>query len=341
MLISTQAAHRAYEFNVVAIGEGAAYVLGSPGKGLPRTMIALSALDPSQRQVLVNLGNRHVVFGPSSGLPRPTYFRPETDSNQQPYLSDDSDAEITGQRIVQTIRVSGMKKLRLAEDTANADVEFLDDEGNRIVTDIKVRERDPKSREIAQWDQQLKEAAQLGRTSEIWCFNTERLKLIVMHYEGTKLRIDELYPIDVWETTTDGVYTRAQVAEDVTDWIHRVETLYADIRTWLIDRPDLRCEQTRTVVTSEDLMQKFAVTDQEIPVLDVLGPDEVVASFVPRGLWLIGSWGRIDIITREQTHVLVALKETRNLAWYLLETDERRHKVVFDRDRLLALVGQP
>src|SRR5208282_2167033 len=150
----------------------------------------------------------------------------------------------------------------------------------------------------------------------------------------------ELIPLDVWEKTPEGVFDRARVVEEVEDWVHRVESLYEDVRGWLGDRPDLRCEQSRTVAMSEEMMQQFAVTDREIPVLDILDAEQVIASFVPRGLWMIGSWGRIDVITRNRTHVLVALGGAGNLEWRLVSSEDRQRMVPFDRDALLALVNQ-
>jgi hypothetical protein len=93
---------------------------------------------------------------------------------------------------------------------------------------------------------------------------------------------------------------------------------------------------------SEELMQQFAVTDREIPVLDVLDAEQVIASFVPRGLWLIGSWGRIEVITRARTQVLLALGGQGNLEWRLvISPEDRRQTVPFDKDALLKLVDQP
>jgi hypothetical protein len=162
-----------------------------------------------------------------------------------------------------------------------------------------------------------------------------------MHLDQSVLRIDELIPLDVWEKTSEGVFNRAHVVEEVEDWVRRVEALYNDVRAWLRERPTLRCEQSRTVTMSEELMQKFAVTDRDIPVLDILDSDQIVASFVPRGLWLIGSWGRIDVITYDRTHILLALRTDGKLEWRLVSPEVRRRTEPFDKNVLLSLVTHP
>jgi hypothetical protein len=300
-------------------------------------MTTMSTLEPSQREVLVNLGNRYAVFGPSASLPQSLHFRPDTDFEVLPHDINEGDASEA--RIVESLRVYGMKRSATIGGLLNADVELLDDDGNRVLIDIKVRERDPKQRDIEQGHQRLIEAERMGQTLEHWYFNIERLKLVIMHLDRSRLRIDELTPLDVWEKTARGVFDRAQVEEEVEDWVRRVATFYEDVRIWLGDRPGLRCEQTRTVTMSEELMQKFAVADRDIPVLDVLDVDQVITSFVPRGLWLIGSWGRIDVITRDRTRVLVALGGPENLEWQLVSPEDRRRMVPFGKTELLALVA--
>jgi len=302
-------------------------------------MDTVSTLDPSQRQVLVNLGNRYVVFGPSSGLPQPLRFDPETDTEVLPRVADES--EVAGARIAQTLRVPGMQRLAAGETAPEADVELLDDDGNRVLVDIRVRERDPRERDHQHALQRLNEAARVGQTLEVWYFNIERLKLQVIRLDRSRLRIDELVPLDVWEKTAEGVYCRARVVEEVEDWVCRVGALYDEVRSWLVDRPDLRCEQSRTVAVSELIMQQFAVADRDIPLLDILDAHQVVASFVPQGLWLIGSWGRIDVITLDQTRVVLALGGAGNLEWRLVSADDRRQTVPFDKAALLALVAPP
>ena len=253
-----------------------------------------------------------------------------------PRVADES--EVAEARIAETLRVSGMTR-STAVDPSKADIELIDDKGNHILIDIKVRERDPKKRDFDQGQERLKEAADLGQTLEIWYFNIEQLKITVMRGLGSNLQFEELTPINVWEKTDDGIFDRARVVEEVDDWVHRVSAVYEDVRTWLVDRPNLRFDCSRTVIMSEELMQKFAVADREISVLDVFDGDQVVASFVPRGLWLIGAWGRIDIITRDRTRILVALRKEGKLEWRLVTPESRQRTEPFDKNALLATIS--
>jgi hypothetical protein len=295
-------------------------------------------IEPAKQQVLINLGNRFVVFGPEAGLPEPLRFDP-ADSPILPRVADESDVAET--RIAETLQVSGMTRVTPGPDAAvgDADVELVDPAGNRILIDIKVRESEPKLRDLQSGTERLNQAKSKGHNLEVWFFNIERLKLVVMRLDGSSLRVDPLVPMNVWTRTSEGIFERQRVIEEVDDWSHRVECLYSDVREWLDDNKQLRLEQTRTVTMSEEMMQEFAVKDRELPLLDILRGEQVVASFVPRGLWLIGAWGRIDVITRDRTWILIAIKHLEKFEWRLVRPDDRERETIFDKVALLEIMS--
>ncbi len=290
--------------------------------------------NPAQRQVLVNLGNRYVIFGPQAGLPQSLKFDPETESQRFPRVADES--LVAEARIVETAKASGLVRAD-APSEPEADVVFTDSSGTRVLIEVKVRERDPKQREYDESIARLREAAERGVALEVWLFNTERLGLHVMWLQESQIRIDELSPLEVWETGEEGLFRRSRVIEGVESWLRRVTNLYDDVRRWLADRPGLRFDQSRTVVMAEQLMQQFAVPDREVPILDLIEGDRVVASFVPRGLWLIGASGRIDVITSDRTTTLIGVPIT--LEWRVVSTENRRETRPLNQTALLSAVG--
>ena len=296
----------------------------------------MSRLDSLKRQVLVNLGNRFVVFGPELGLPEPLLFNP-TDSPIFPRVSNES--EIAKARIVETLQISGMTRRNIVSAGHLGDVEFADSSGNLVLIDVKVRESDPKQKDIELQDERLKRAISERTNLAVWYFNIERLKLTVVRHANDGLRLDVLEPLNVWEATADGIFERQRVVDEVDDWAHRIDKLYFDVSRWLQEREGLRFEQMRNVVMSEEMMQEFAVPDRELPVLDVLSGDEVVVSFVPRGLWIIGAWGRVDVITKKGTSILVAKKVGTDYEWWIAPANDRRALQRFDEATASDILG--
>lgn len=300
-------------------------------------MNSVSPADPDRRQILVNIGNRFVVFGPEGGLPEPLRFDPDA-SPTLPRVADES--EVAESRITETLQVAGMTRAQSqSAGDIGADIELVNSAGDHIRVEVKVKERDPKSRDFDTGMEHLNLAKSKNQRAEVWFFNIERLKLTVMRLEGSALQFDQLVPLNVWEKTSEGIFERNRVVDEVEDWVRRIERLYAQVREWAVDKGDLRLEQTRTVTMSEEMMQKFAVTDRELPILDVLRGDQVVTSFVPRGLWLIGAWGRIDIITKKRTWILVAIKKDNEFEWRLVSSEDRRQTRPFEKASLVELTS--
>lgn len=302
-------------------------------------MTAIS--NPAERQVLVNLGNRYVVFGPETGLPSKIEFDPEQYPEVLPRVADES--EVAEQRIGQTMQVHGL--VRTAQDESNdleADLVLSDDEKRQVFVEIKVRESAPKSKEMNLAFQRIASAMEVGKNLEVWYFNIDQLKLIIQTYKDGRPFFCELPPSDVWEKTGDSVYRRDQVVQEVARWESELSSLYEEIIQWLGDRPALKIDQSRRVAMSEELMQKFAVSDKELPVMDILLGDQVVASLVPRALWVIGAWGRIDIITKDNTFLLARRRRGNDdYHWTYTTLSKLREANPFTKEALLAMVTSP
>lgn len=233
------------------------------------------------------------------------------------------------------------KTFPLSDEPNQPDLVLSDKDGNRVLVEVKVRQGDPKGRDLSIAWERSKEAKQQGLMYENWFFNVDRLKLLRVYWDHEVPIIEESVPLDVWEKTPESIFRRANVVAEVEDWIFRLDVLYNDVESWLSTHRDFRFERNRTVTMSEEMMQNFAVTDRDVPILDVIEGDQVVASFVPRGLWMIGAWGRVDVITRSQTTILVATrdKEEEELRWELVSPEDRRKRVPFNKDSLIAIVG--
>ncbi|MBX3571509.1 MAG: hypothetical protein KF694_04060 [Mesorhizobium sp.] len=297
--------------------------------------------DPSQRQVMVNLGNRTVLFGPSAALRHVSHFAPEDDAQVLPPVADER--EVAEERIARTLRVSEFESIRPASEGPGFDIEAIDRSGRKILIDIKVRERDPKPRDFDDQYRRLQtmSSSQDGAVAEAWHFNIERLKLVIMSLDkGGMPAFSTLVPLDVWQRTDKEIFRRQQVVERVEDWVRRIDQLYSDIQSWLVSHHDLKTERTRKTLMSEELMQKYAVPDRELPILDILRGNESLLSFVPRALYIIGARGRIDIISTSGTRLLIDQGVSGKPDWRLVSAESRRETSAFDQAALNVLVVQ-
>lgn len=292
----------------------------------------------SEFEVLVNLGNRYVVFGRDDRLPGPSAFNAQTDSKILPRVADEGD--IAERRIAETLQVTGYNVSRSATAADSGwDIELSKPDGTRIFVEIKVRERELKQRDFETLMQRLSTSNDKSKAVEVWTFNIEKLGLSILRLTDS-LEIERLVPLDVWEKTEGGIFERARVVNRVADWEKRIAALYSDIKTWLpMHYEGMKAETNRTVVMSEEMMQKFAVPDRELPILDITLDKQPVISFVPRALWIIGARGRVDVITEAGTRLLVDAGDTNAMRWKLVSAENRSIQVDFNSDALYSLLG--
>ena len=295
--------------------------------------------DLNRRQILSAIGNRYVVFGPLPGLEKPAMFNPDSvDAPILPRIADESD--FLAERLVQSLRVYGMERLGVLEHgILQSDLVLTDHEREQIFIDVKVRAHSPKLRDLNAGYESIRLGRDEGKNVEIWHFNSERLNLLIQAYDRNVPINCELPPVDVWEKTDSSLFRRDMVIAEVSRWVESVEELYKDVIDWCSDVPDVKFESSRTVTMSEELMQKFAVNDRELPILDVVMGDQVLASLVPRGLWLVGAWGRIDVITQKQTQMLIMMRvEDGGLEWRIVSPDNRRQTEPLTKELMRCLL---
>ena len=111
----------------------------------------------------------------------------------------------------------------------------------------------------------------------------------------------------VLEDVTSDTIDAAHIRRRVDDWEERVHGLYAMIGNWLPDGWEAR--QGASVVMHEELMRKFGIGAKRIPTLMLVARAGSAARLEPRGLWIIGSNGRVDLKRDGHRYLLVDMAE--------------------------------
>lgn len=289
---------------------------------------------PNSRQVLAAIGNRFVVFGSVSlrGAPR---LGPADVREQLPRVGDDRDD--VEQRIARSLVIEGFE-VRPVEGREFGDVEIIDPKGRSILVEIKAGDRDFGGINLTRAWQELGQAAE---RREIWGFNLEALSLgILWSNRDAGPGFVRLPPLDVWEFDRAGsVFDRAKVAAEVEEWSARVTALYDEVEVWA-RKEGLAALRDRTIPMSEEIMQKFAVPDRDMPILDLLDGETSVVTMKPDGLWLIGYNGMVDVITRNGTFLLAGTPEAYDPPIWTLIDPRDRSRTPWGRDAFMAALGR-
>ena len=108
----------------------------------------------------------------------------------------------------------------------------------------------------------------------------------------------------------------------VDDWEERVNCLYATIRDWLPDGWDTR--RVGFVVMREEIMREFGVAAKKIPMLELFNQTGDKVKLEPRGLWIIGGNGRIDMKRYGQHYFIVDFAENfEQPDWRVIHAEHR------------------
>ena len=106
------------------------------------------------------------------------------------------------------------------------------------------------------------------------------------------------YPSSSEELADPGGVSRERVLERLRDWRDRVHRLYDGIEGQLRGSA-FRSDREGKHTSAEELPQRAGVTPSEQPAIDILrivrADGTNAAILVPRGLWIIGANGRIDL----------------------------------------------
>ncbi|GJE70417.1 hypothetical protein [Methylorubrum podarium] len=142
---------------------------------------------------------------------------------------------------------------------------------------------------------------------------------------------------DVLEELTADALTRAQVEDRVEDWAQRIAGLYGRIESWL--PPGWSSRRTRRVRMIEEPMREVDLPPRELPVLDLLADEAPAATIEPRGLWIVGANGRLDLRRGADHHLI--LDRAANFEepdWVLVPLSDRRRALPLDRSALSSVL---
>lgn len=135
----------------------------------------------------------------------------------------------------------------------------------------------------------------------------------------------------------DRTIDRRYIERRLDDWRARLDRLYGDIETWLPEGWSMR--DGDAVPIHEDLMTKFDVLPQTVASKDLSLRGERAGRIEPRGLWIIGANGRVDIILVDRHYLLIDRAESfEKPDWQVSSIRERRDLRRLTRDVIAQIL---
>jgi hypothetical protein len=128
------------------------------------------------------------------------------------------------------------------------------------------------------------------------------------------------------------------VEERVRNWLRRLVNLQTTMQGWLpagmqiVARPPTKMH--------EDLMIKFGVPPADMPTFEVHAGANRIMRVQPKGLWIIGANGRVDLITPTASYILVDKSDRLSGAsdWHYYTSANRRQSTRLDDAQFVSLL---
>lgn len=132
--------------------------------------------------------------------------------------------------------------------------------------------------------------------------------------------------------------TKIEVEKRVEDWLLRLRNLYATVTGWA-EQHGWSVDTSQSIELHEDLMRRFEVPPTRQPVLRIEDGKGRYALFKPKGLWVIGANGRVDLYTSKGVYILVDFSERfSNPNWMIVPPKKRFEQAEFRPEQLADLV---
>jgi hypothetical protein len=141
----------------------------------------------------------------------------------------------------------------------------------------------------------------------------------------------------VLEEVTEAIITPEHVQRRVTDWAHRIDELYSQIESWL--PAGFSTQRHQTMLMHEEMMQRFCVPERRLPILEITHNGAIAATIEPRGLWIIGANGRLDMMVRNKQYIIVDTAENfASPSWVFTPLSNRQRRQPLTQQTFCSLL---
>ncbi len=149
-------------------------------------------------------------------------------------------------------------------------------------------------------------------------------------YYITTISLDRIH-LQANETLNVYIIDTDYIKNRINDWKSRIASLFADIQTWANNYQGYSSHAGRPTVMNEELMQTFEVPAQQINTLDIIHNGTTVLFIKPKGLWTIGANGRIDILSKKGSFMVIDSAQHFHPPLWRLYGSDTKASSVFDQ----------
>jgi len=132
---------------------------------------------------------------------------------------------------------------------------------------------------------------------------------------------------------------KQEIEKRVRDWKQRISDLYSEIKLWL-NGSEYSIKYGPKLTMYEELMAQFKVHSTEIDTADIYKNNRIILTIKPKGLWVIGANGRVDVLSTKGNYMLVDFAEQFETPQWKLFNGDKKNGVEFTNQTFLQLLSK-
>ncbi len=137
--------------------------------------------------------------------------------------------------------------------------------------------------------------------------------------------------------TEDVKIDKSQIEKQVRDWKKRIADLYKTIKAWT-KQTEYSIKNGTKLTMYEELMALSNVPPAEVETADIYKDGKIILSFKPKGLWIIGVNGAIEILSEHGSYMLIDRAEQFNTPKWKIYHRDRGNGIDFNKKSLFQLL---
>lgn len=136
----------------------------------------------------------------------------------------------------------------------------------------------------------------------------------------------------------DTIIDKEHIERRVADWKKRINDLYSTMSNW-IENTKYNIRPGSKITMYESLMEQFGIPPTQLDTIDILDRKIYVLSVKPKGLWIIGANGRIDLMSITNQYILVDLAEQFEEPKWIIYYGDKKKRIDFNQQSFLKILN--
>lgn len=135
------------------------------------------------------------------------------------------------------------------------------------------------------------------------------------------------------------IIDRKTAIKQIEDWRKKIADLYIALNSYVSDKPGWKHKNGQPTFIETFFIEYFKLTPQKLATNDLYYNNRLSLTFKPKGPWVIGAQGLIDVISKEGSYILMNVAVVANsFEWNLYSMQTRTIKK-FNRTEFSKLLA--